>query len=88
MALLACYSLWCIQMRCASICHIFFFIFVVHVSTDGIMQKVIKSIEGHTMNSDRVRAALAQLVCDLPSVTGVDATYSIVVIVHSILSKL
>nr|XP_017242247.1 PREDICTED: DNA-directed RNA polymerase III subunit rpc3-like isoform X2 [Daucus carota subsp. sativus] len=49
----------------------------VPLSIDDIMQEVIKSEEGRTMNSDRVRASLAQLGCDMPSITGIDETYSI-----------
>ncbi|KAL1823713.1 hypothetical protein ACET3Z_010491 [Daucus carota] len=49
----------------------------VPLSIDDIMQDVIKSEEGRTMNSDRVRASLAQLGCDMPSITGIDETYSI-----------
>ncbi|KAK1356918.1 hypothetical protein POM88_050174 [Heracleum sosnowskyi] len=49
----------------------------VPLSIDDIMEEVIRSEEGRTMNSDRVRASLAQLGCDMPSITGVDETYSI-----------
>lgn len=63
------------------------FIFAVPLSIDDIMQEVIKSEEGRTMNSDRVRASLAQLGCDMPSITGIDETYSIGIIMHSVLSS-
>ena len=56
---------------------ILFYISAVPLSIDDIMQEVIKSEEGRTMNSDRVRASLAQLGCDMPSITGIDETYSI-----------
>lgn len=63
------------------------FIYAVPLSIDDIMQEVIKSEEGRTMNSDRIRASLAQLGCDMPSITGIDETYSIGNITHSILSS-
>lgn len=49
----------------------------VPLSIDDIILEVIKSEEGRGINADRIRASLAQLGCDIPSITGIDETYSI-----------